>query len=87
MLFAIVALVLAHHHGFGTWAAFAYTIVFPPGFYIFAIIAICGFEANQIPTDALRGDPDANFVLLPLILAALVSCSSCCDCNLTFSVI
>lgn len=53
-------------------AAFAFTIIFPPGFYIFAVRAICGFENNQIPTNLFRGDPDNDGLLFPLIIAALV---------------
>ena len=70
VLFAIVALVFSDHCTTGT--AFIFSIVFPPGFYIFAMRAICGYENNQIPTNALHGDPDNNMVLLPLLIAAIV---------------
>ncbi|EGN93723.1 hypothetical protein SERLA73DRAFT_97671 [Serpula lacrymans var. lacrymans S7.3] len=69
LLFAILALVFGHA---STGTAFVFSIVFPPGYYIFAIRAICGWENHQIPTNALKGDPDNNLMLLPLIIAALV---------------
>ena len=70
IVFAILALVFARA---STGAAFVFTLIFPPGFYIFAIRAICGFEVHQIATDVLKGDPDNQLRLLPLIIAAIVS--------------
>lgn len=70
MIFAILALVFRHA---STGMAFAFSIVFPPGFYIFAIRAICGFENHQTETNMLRGDPDNAIILLPIIIAAFVS--------------
>jgi ATP-binding cassette, subfamily A (ABC1), member 3 len=52
-------------------AAF-FSLVFPPSFYIFAIRAICGYENNQLPINALQGDPDYNLELLPLVIVAVV---------------
>ncbi|KDQ62888.1 hypothetical protein JAAARDRAFT_168184 [Jaapia argillacea MUCL 33604] len=69
ILFAILALVFAKA---STGAAFIFTIIFPPGFYIFAIRAICGFENHQLATNLLKGDPDNNVMLLPLIVAAII---------------
>ncbi|KAI5121844.1 hypothetical protein M0805_003277 [Coniferiporia weirii] len=69
VLFAILA------QAFGrasTGAAFIFTIIFPPGFYIFAVRAIAGFEVHQIPTNVLHGDPDNGLALLPLIVAAII---------------
>ena len=57
----------------GNGAAFIFTIIFPPGFYIFATRAICGYENHQLATNVLKGDPDKHLVLLPLIIAAIVS--------------
>ena len=71
IVFAIIALVYSSHATTGT--AFAFSLIFPPGFYIFAIRAICGFEDSQIPTNALQNDPESNLLLLPLIVAAIVS--------------
>ena len=70
IVFAIFALVFAHA---STGAAFVFSIVFPPGFYIFAIRAICGFEVHQMATNVLQPDPDNQLRLLPLIIAAIVS--------------
>ncbi|TFK69908.1 P-loop containing nucleoside triphosphate hydrolase protein [Pluteus cervinus] len=71
VFFAIVALVLSSHAGTG--AAFIFSILFPPGFYIFAIRAICGWENHLLPTNALKGDPDSGLRLLPIMLAAIIS--------------
>lgn len=69
IVFAILALVFGHA---GTGAAFIFSVVFPPGFYIFAIRAICGFENHQMATNAVKGDPDNQLMLLPLIIAAIL---------------
>ncbi|KAK0209024.1 hypothetical protein DFS33DRAFT_1372220 [Desarmillaria ectypa] len=70
ILFAIIALVLGHA---GNVAAFIFTIFFPPGYYIFAIRAMCGFENNMLATNVLQGDPDNGLLLLPLLIAAIAS--------------
>jgi ATP-binding cassette, subfamily A (ABC1), member 3 len=70
ILFAILAQVLGR---LATGVACIFTLVFPPGFYIFAIHAICGFENHQMPTNVLSGDPDHHLRLLPLMIVALVS--------------
>lgn len=70
IILAIVALVL---NSLSTGGAVIFTIIFPPGFYIFVIRAICGFESNMIPTPLLRGDPDNNLMILPLLIAALIN--------------
>ncbi|KZT22614.1 hypothetical protein NEOLEDRAFT_1071005 [Neolentinus lepideus HHB14362 ss-1] len=69
IVFAILALVFGRA---GTGAAFIFSVIFPPGYYIFAIRAICGFENHQLATNILKGDPDNNLVLLPLIIAAII---------------
>ncbi|TFK91173.1 P-loop containing nucleoside triphosphate hydrolase protein [Polyporus arcularius HHB13444] len=69
IVFAILALVFSRA---STGAAFVFTIIFPPGFYIFAIRAVCGFEVHQIATDVLKPDPDNALRLLPLIIAAII---------------
>ena len=70
ILLAIIALV---YKSAGNGAAFIFTIIFPPGFYIFATRAICGYENHQLATNVLKGDPDKHLMLLPLIIAAIVS--------------
>jgi ATP-binding cassette subfamily A (ABC1) protein 3 len=67
---AILALVFSSR--FGTGAAVGFSLVFPGGFYVFAIRCICGWENHQIRTDALKPDPDSGLVLLPILLAGLV---------------
>jgi ATP-binding cassette subfamily A (ABC1) protein 3 len=69
ILFAVLALVFGHA---GNGASFIFTIIFPPGFYIFAVRAMGGWENHLHPTDALKGDPDNNLQLLQLLIAALV---------------
>ncbi|TFK69897.1 P-loop containing nucleoside triphosphate hydrolase protein [Pluteus cervinus] len=68
---AIVALGFSSHAN--TEAAFIFSILLPPGFYIFAINAICGWESHLLPTNALEGDPDSGLRLLPILLAAIIS--------------
>lgn len=69
IVFSIFALVFSRA---STGAAFIFTILFPPGYYIFAIRAICGWENHVLPTNALKGDPDNGLTLLPVMIAALV---------------
>ncbi|KAJ7157322.1 hypothetical protein C8R46DRAFT_1040351 [Mycena filopes] len=69
ILFAIVALILKD---LGTGGAFIFTIIFPPGFYIFANRAISGYENHSFATDALKGDPDHNLQLLTIIIAGII---------------
>lgn len=71
IMFAILALVFGKA---GTGVATIFSLIFPPGYYIFAIRAICGWENHQIPTNVLKPDPDNNLTLLPLIIAAIVRC-------------
>ncbi|KAF8900796.1 hypothetical protein CPB85DRAFT_1439365 [Mucidula mucida] len=70
VIFAVLALTFSPNSN--NYTAVIFTIVFPPGFYIFAIRAICGFENNQTAADALKADPDNGLYLLPLIIAALI---------------
>ena len=69
IVLVIIALVLKASTG----TAFIFTIIFPPGFYIFAIRAIAGYENHMLPTNALKGDPDNGVILLPLLIAAIVN--------------
>lgn len=68
-ILAILALVLNRA---GNGLAFIFTILFPPGFYIFAIRAICGFENNQIPTNVIDPDPDRKLRVIVPVVAAMV---------------
>ena len=69
-LFAILALVFSRA---STGAATIFTLIFPPGYYIFAIRAICGYENHLIPTNLLKSDPDDHLTLLPIMIACIVS--------------
>ena len=55
-----------------TWFMCFFSTLFPPSFYIFALKAICGYENHRLPADVLRGDPDRNIQILPLLLVAVV---------------
>ena len=70
LVFAIIGLVIKSSQ---TGFLFVFSILFPPSFYVFAVKAICGYENNQFPTNILKGDPDRGIVLLPLLIAAIVS--------------
>ena len=70
ILFAILAQAWS---GTTDGAGFIYTIIFPSGFYIFAVRAIAGWELHQVPTNVLQPDPDNHLRLLPFIIAAIVS--------------
>ena len=52
-----------------TWFMVSFSILFPPSF---TLKAICGYENHILPADVLRGDPDRNIQILPLLLAAVV---------------
>lgn len=69
ILFAILALVFSHA---STVAATIFTLIFPPGFYIFATRAICGYENHLMPTNILKPDPDDHITLLPILIACIV---------------
>ena len=69
ILFAILAQAWS---GTKDGAGFIYTIIFPSGFYIFAVRALAGWELHQIPENILDPDPDNGLRLLPLIIAAIV---------------
>jgi hypothetical protein len=55
-----------------TWFTVFFSILFPPSFYIFTLKAICGYENHSLPADVLRGDPDRNIQILPLLLVTVV---------------
>ena len=68
-IFAVLALVLK---GAGNGIAFIFTILFPSGFYIFAIRAICGFENQQRRTSVIKPDPDNGLRVIFPVVAAIV---------------
>ncbi|KAH7911590.1 P-loop containing nucleoside triphosphate hydrolase protein [Hygrophoropsis aurantiaca] len=69
VVFAILALVCREA---STLVATIFTLIFPPGYYIFALRAICGWENHQMPTNLFKPDPDSHLTLLPLIIAAII---------------
>ncbi|KAH7886313.1 hypothetical protein F5I97DRAFT_2027968 [Phlebopus sp. FC_14] len=69
ILFAILALVFSQA---STGAATIFTLIFPPGYYIFAIRAMCGWENHLMSTDLLKPDPDSHLTLLPILIVAII---------------
>ncbi|KAA1477252.1 P-loop containing nucleoside triphosphate hydrolase protein [Dentipellis sp. KUC8613] len=69
LVFAILALVMG---AVGSGTAFIFSVIFPPGYYIFAIRTIAGFENHQIPTNVLDPDPDSGMRLLPILIAGII---------------
>ncbi|KAF9225247.1 P-loop containing nucleoside triphosphate hydrolase protein [Gyrodon lividus] len=69
ILFAILALILSHA---STGTATIFTLVFPPGYYVFAIRAMCGWENHLMPTNILKPDPDNHLTLLPILIACII---------------
>ncbi|KAJ2917839.1 hypothetical protein MD484_g2550, partial [Candolleomyces efflorescens] len=69
IVLAVIALVFKSARN---GAAFIFTILFPPGFYIFVTRAICGYENNRLPTNILKGDPDFGISVLPQLIAAVI---------------
>ncbi|KAL0954635.1 hypothetical protein HGRIS_003590 [Hohenbuehelia grisea] len=70
ILLAIIALAFQQAT---SGAAFIYSLIFPPGFYIFAIRAVCGFENHLEPASFFKADPDTQLCLFYLVLAAIVN--------------
>jgi ATP-binding cassette subfamily A (ABC1) protein 3 len=51
---------------------FFLSLLLPPGFYIFAIRAVCGFEVRDLGANVVKADPTDGLRLLPLLVAAMV---------------
>jgi hypothetical protein len=56
-----------------TGGAYTFTVIFLPSFYIH-LREPCdrGFENHNLPRDAVKGDPDHNIMLFPMIVAGTV---------------
>jgi len=73
IVLAIIALVYTgSERGATTAGATIFSLIFPPGWYIFVIRTICGWENHLLATDVLKGDPDSGLVLLPMIIVIVV---------------
>jgi len=70
IVFAIFGLIIKSSR---SGPLFFFSVIFPPSFYIFALKAICGYENHELATNILKGDPDRRIILLPLLIAAIVS--------------
>ncbi|KIM34443.1 hypothetical protein M408DRAFT_60324 [Serendipita vermifera MAFF 305830] len=68
ILFAILALVLKG----GRVLSIVYTLIFPPGFFVFTILAICGYERRDTSPDLNQGDPDNGTQITSLFVVALI---------------
>ncbi|KAF5346171.1 hypothetical protein D9758_009923 [Tetrapyrgos nigripes] len=73
IILSIIALVYAgSERGATTTGVTIFSLFFPPGWYIFVIRVICGWENHLMPTNLLKQDPDSGLVLLPLIIVILI---------------
>ncbi|CAG7851662.1 ABC transporter A family member 6 AltName: Full=ABC transporter ABCA.6 [Serendipita indica DSM 11827] len=68
ILFAIIALVLKG----GATLAVVYTLVFPPGFFVFAILSLCAYEGQDIVPKISQPDPDHGTRISALFVVALI---------------
>ncbi|KIJ48856.1 hypothetical protein M422DRAFT_161958 [Sphaerobolus stellatus SS14] len=71
VLLALIALVLSSHASNG--AATIFTLIFPPGFFIFAVRCLAGWELHQIPSNVLKRDPDSGLIMISLWVVALIT--------------
>jgi ATP-binding cassette, subfamily A (ABC1), member 3 len=68
VLLAIIALVLKG----GSTLSFIFTLIFPPGFFVFAVLALCGYESRGIAPNLSKGDPDNGTRITGLFVVALI---------------
>lgn len=68
ILLAIVALIMKG----GSTLSLVFTLVFPPGFFVFAILALCGYESRDTVPNLSQGDPDNGTRLAGLFIVALI---------------
>ena len=52
---------------------FVLSILFPPILYVLSLKTISGYERHELATNLVKGDPTRGRVLLPLIIAGIVS--------------
>ena len=68
ILLAIVALVLKG----GATLAVIYTLVFPPGFFVFAILSLCAYEEQGLTPQISQPDPYHGTRVAALFIVALI---------------
>jgi ATP-binding cassette, subfamily A (ABC1), member 3 len=68
ILLAIIALVLKG----GSTLSLVFTLIFPPGFFVFAVLALCGYESRDTSPILSRGDPDNGTRITGLFIIALI---------------
>jgi ATP-binding cassette subfamily A (ABC1) protein 3 len=68
ILLAIVALVLKG----GPTLSLVYTLIFPPGFFVFAIVALCGYERRDTSPILGESEPDHGTRLGALFVVAAI---------------
>ena len=78
IMLAIVGLVFASHRGCTTVTASIFTLLFPPGFYIFVIRSISGWElalsgAKIGVKEASQRDPSDHLRIDALLAVGVVS--------------
>lgn len=68
IVFAILGLIFNGEAG----AAFIFSLLFPPAFYVLALRAISGFEMNGLPARVMQRDPNHHIMILPVMIAGIV---------------
>jgi len=70
IVFAIMGVILK---AAPTGVLFVLSIFCPPSLYLFSLTAMTGYENHGLATNILKGDPDKGVILLPLLIASIVS--------------
>lgn len=73
--FVVVLLAIVTHVAseMSTAGATITSLLLPPSFWVYAIRGVTGWENNGRATNMVQPDPDKGIVILPLIVANLVS--------------
>ncbi|KAH8835982.1 P-loop containing nucleoside triphosphate hydrolase protein [Flagelloscypha sp. PMI_526] len=53
-------------------SCFHFTLIFPPGYYVFVTRALAGWENHLLAPKISSPDPDSSLRVLPLMIAALI---------------
>jgi len=76
IVLTILAIVLKSDSGPINFIA---SLLFPPMLYVLSLKTIAGYERHELATNLLKGDPTRGRVLLPLIIAGIVSTACLID--------
>ena len=72
LIFGIFGLVITAN---GSAIRVIVSIICPPSMYIFSLKTMASWEKAELPINLIKGDPELNQVMLPLIIAGVVSLS------------